>query len=152
MQRLSSRGTFWNKRIFPLIWFGMLAFFFFVPLRDLRSQGGMPAVFFIVPVLMAAFSYFLFKKMFFDLADEVFDAGDSLIVRFGSEQERVLLSEIINISYSYMANPARITLTLRTPGRFGKEISFMPPQRLIPFAKSPIVANLIDRIDAARRA
>jgi len=88
----------------------------------------------------------------FDLADELFDAGDSLIVRFGTERERVLLAEIINVSYSYMMNPARVSLTLRTPGRFGKEISFSPPQRFVPFAKSPIVANLIDRIDAARRA
>jgi hypothetical protein len=102
-------------------------------------------------VAFAAFSYFLLKKMVFDLADEVFDAGDSLIVRFGSEQERILLSQIINVSYSYVTNPARVTLTLRTPGRFGKEITFMPPQRFIPFAKSPIVADLIDRIDAARR-
>ena len=91
------------------------------------------------------------KKLVFDLADEVLDDGDSLVVRFGSDQERIQLCEIMNVSYSYMSNPARVTLTLRTPGRFGKEISFSPPQRFVPFAKSAIVADLIDRIDAARR-
>jgi hypothetical protein len=151
MQRISSRATFWNKRIFPLIWFGMLAFFVFLVLRDMRRTGGVLVAPFIVLAGMAAFSYFLLKKMVFDLADEVFDAGDSLIVRFGSEQERILLSQIINVSYSYVTNPARVTLSLRTAGRFGMEITFMPPQRYIPFAKSPIVADLIERIDAARR-
>jgi hypothetical protein len=91
------------------------------------------------------------KKLVFDLADEVLDDGDSLVVRFGSEQERIPLSQIMNVSYSYMSNPARVTLTLRTPGRFGKEITFSPPQRFVPFAKSPIVSDLIERIDAARR-
>jgi hypothetical protein len=91
------------------------------------------------------------KKLVFDLADEVLDDGDSLVVRFGSDQERIPVSQIINVSYSYMSNPVRVTLTLRTPGLFGKEIKFSPPQRFVPFAKSPIVADLIDRIDAARR-
>jgi hypothetical protein len=107
---------------------------------------------FIVPVFMAAIGYLMMKHMIFNLADEVLDAGDALIVRFGSEQERIPLSEIINISYTYMQNPSRVTLTLRTPSRFGKEVSFMPPQRFFPFAKSPIVAELIERADTARRA
>jgi hypothetical protein len=85
------------------------------------------------------------------LADSVFDDGDSLVVRFGSVEERIPFSQIINVSYTYMANPSRVTLTLRTPGSFGKEISFSPPQRFLPFAKSPIVADLIERVDAARR-
>jgi hypothetical protein len=100
---------------------------------------------------MAIFGYFVMKKLVFDLADEVFDDGDSLVVRFGSEEERIPLSQIINISYSYMSNPSRVTLTLRTPGRFGKEVTFSPPQEFLPFAKSPIVADLIARTDVARR-
>jgi hypothetical protein len=152
MRRISSRSTFLYKRIFPLFWFGFLAIFIIAPLLGKRPEGGFPLMFFIVPVIMAGFGYFLFGKLVFDLADEVSDVGDSLVVRFGSEQERIPLSEIINVSYTYMTNPSRVTLTVRNPGRFGKEISFSPPQRLLPFAKSPIVANLIERIDAARRA
>ena len=63
-----------------------------------------------------------------------------------------MVSEIVNVSYSYMQNPNRVTLTLRTPCQFGKEVSFSPPARFLPFAKSPMIAGLIDRIDAARRA
>jgi hypothetical protein len=152
MLRISSRSTFLYKRIFPLFWFGFLAIFIMVPLFGKRPEGGFPVVFFIMPVIMAGFGYFLLRKFVFDLADEVSDTGDSLVVRFGSEQERIPLCEIINVSYTYMTSPSRVTLTVRNPGRFGKEVSFCPPQRFLPFARSPIVANLIERIDAARRA
>jgi hypothetical protein len=131
MQRISSRSTFFTKRVFPVIWFGFLVFFVAVTLVNKPARG--------LPVV-------------FDLADEVLDAGDALIVRFGSEQERIPLSEIINVSYVYMTNPPRVTLTLRTLCQFGKEVSFSPPTRFLPFAKSPIVADLIERADAARRA
>jgi hypothetical protein len=152
MRRISSRTTFFNKRIFPVVWFGFVAFAFLVPLLSTKTKGGSPAPFILFPVIMAAFGYFLMKKFIFDLADEVFDDGNSLVVRFGNEEDRIPLSEIINISYTYMSNPSRVTLTLRTPGRFGKEVSFSPPQRFIPFGKSPIVADLIERADAARRS
>jgi hypothetical protein len=151
MQRISSRSTFFSKRVFPLIWFGFLAFFFIAALLAKKPEGALSAGIFIMPIFMVILGYFVMKKLVFDLADEVLDDGDSLVVRFGSDQDRIPLSQIMNVSYSYMSNPARVTLTLRTPGRFGKEITFSPPQRFVPFAKSPIVADLIDRIDAARR-
>jgi hypothetical protein len=152
MQRISSRSTFFSKRVFPIIWFGFLAFIVLTMMRiktahNAHFSGGV----FIGPVIMAIFGFYIMKKLVFDLADEVSDDGDALVVRFGSEEERIPLSEIMNVSYSYMSNPNRVTLTLRTPGRFGKEIAFTPPQRFLPFAKSPIVADLIERIDAARR-
>jgi hypothetical protein len=152
MQRISSRSTFFSKRVFPVIWFGFLALFFLGPLAARKSQPSLPVAVFLVPAFMAIFGYFLMKKLIFDLADEVLDDGDALVVRFGSEQERIPLSEIINVSYTYMVNPNRVTLTLRTPGRFGKEVSFSPPVRFVPFAKSPIISDLIERVDAARRA
>jgi len=152
MRRISSRITFFNKRVFPVIWFGFVALAFLAPLLGRKNKGGPLAGFLFVPIIMAAFGYFIMKKLVFDLADEVFDDGNTLVVRFGSEEERIPLSEIMNISYTNMSNPSRVTLTLRTPGRFGKEVSFSPPQSFVPFAKSPIVADLIERADAARRA
>ena len=152
MRRISSRNTFFNKRVFPVIRFGFVAIAFFGPLLGRKDKGGPPAGFLFVPIVMAAFGYFMMKKLVFDLADEVFDDGNTLVVRFGSEEERIPLSEIINISYTNMSNPSRVTLTLRTPDRFGKELSFSPPQSFVPFAKSPIAADLIERADAARRA
>lgn len=151
MNRISSRSTFANKRLFPAFWFGFIAIFFAIGLFGKPARGSVFPLF-AMPAFMAVIGYLIMKHMIFNLADEVLDAGDALIVRFGSEQERIPLSEIINISYAYLQNPSRVTLTLRTPSRFGKEVSFMPPQRFVPFAKSPIVAELIERVDVARRA
>lgn len=152
MQRISSRMTFFNKTIFPLLWFGSLAFLVVLILFTKNGRGGPPLFALVLPAFMAVIGIFIMKKMVWDLADEVMDAGDFLLVRFGTEQEQIPLSNIVNVSYSYMMNPARVTLTLRTPSRFGNEVSFSPPQRFIPFAKSPLIANLIERVDAARRA
>jgi hypothetical protein len=151
MQRISSRSTFFSKRVFPLIWFGFLAILVIGPMLGKKPASGLSGGILIVPIFMAVVGYFVMKKLVFDLADEVFDDGDSLVVRFGSDQQRIPLSQIMNVGYSYMSNPSRITLTLRTPGQCGKEITFSPPQRFVPFAKSPLVSDLIERIDAARR-
>jgi len=45
-----------------------------------------------------------------------------------------------------------VTLTLRKPGRLGKEIVFSPMAPLLRFGRNPLVAELIERVDAARRA
>jgi hypothetical protein len=134
-----------------MFWFGFLAFFVVMILFTKDSEGGPPLFVLIVPVFMGVFGFFLMKKMVWDLADQVTDAGDSLIIRFGNEQEQIPLSNIINVSYSYMMSPPRVTLTLRASGRFGNEVSFSPPQSFVPFAKSSVITSLIQRVEAARR-
>ena len=52
-------------------------------------------MFLIVPCLMAIFGFFFFKKLLWDLADEVFDEGDSLLFRKGKKEQRVNLKDII---------------------------------------------------------
>jgi hypothetical protein len=154
MKRISSRWIWFSKYVFPVFWFGFLGFSVVMILVTENSEGAWPFFLIIVPILMGVFGYFMMKKMVWDLADEVSDAGDSLIVRFGKEEEQILLSNIVNVSYSYMMSPARVTLMLREAARFGSEVSFAPPQRFSfnPFAKSPVILDLIQRVDAARRA
>jgi len=52
-----------------------------------------------------------------------------------------------------LMNPPRVTLRLVKAGRFGSEVTFTPPMRFRfnPFAKPPIVEELIVRVDRARR-
>ena len=149
MKRIAS-SPFFFKWIFPVIWFGFLAFFAISSLLGHSSDNTLALPFFIVLIAMGVFGYLLLKKLVFDLADEVSDAGDYLVVRFGNVEDRIALANIINVSYSIMINPPRVTLTLRQPSRFGKEVSFSPPVSWVPFSKSPIIAELIERIDAAR--
>ncbi len=153
MRRLSSKTTFLQKRLFPALWFGGLLLFLVSAASGRLRLGQFPPLpVLIVPILMAGFGYFMFRKLTFGLVDEVWDDGDTLIVRNGNEEERIALSEIMNVSYSLYPNPTRVTLSLRGTTRFGREISFYPPARAWPFSRSPIVDELIERIDAKRRA
>jgi len=104
-----------------------------------------------VPIAMLGFGYWLMRKLVFDLVDEVLDTGDALIVRNRGREERVALANITNVSYSPFINPPRVTLSLRQPSLFGTKVTFCAPVRFMPFTTSPVVDELIERIDAARR-
>lgn len=147
----SAFQIFFLKRAFPALWFGILALFVMIGLLVRPTPNALSIPFLVFPIVMAVFGYFIMKKTLFNLADEVTDAGDCLVVRFGAAQERIALTNIMNVSYTVMANPPRVTLALREPCRFGKDVSFSPPARLVPFSKSPIINELIDRLEVARR-
>src|SRR5262245_38022862 len=143
-----SGSTFYFKKVFPAIWFGFLAFFL---VTAVPAAGGEAPLFLIVPVVMAIFGYVLFKKLVWDLADEVLDAGDRLVFRKGGQEQVVRLEDVINISHTPLHSPERITLHLRTPGPLGKELVFNPPLRKNPFSKCPLFYELMERVDKARR-
>ena len=151
--RISSRNTFFVKRVFPVLWFGIIAVGLIAALAAARAGKAVPPPVFIVPLLMLVIGYALMRTLVFDLADEVLDEGDALRVRFGHEEERIALGDIINVSYAGLTNPPRVTLTLRHPGRFGKEVTFSPRQSFLSpfFKRNPLIAELIERVEAARQ-
>jgi len=151
VRRISSRTTFLYKRLFPVFWFGFLIVFVTVPFVIGRHQASPPLPFVIFPAIMAVVGFFIMKKLIFNLVDEVWDDGDTLLVRNRGREERIALSDIKNVSYSAFVNPPRVTLLLRRPTVFGNEISFGAPVRFIPFATSPTIDDLIERVDAARQ-
>jgi len=107
-------------------------------------------MFFIVPTCMAVFGYFIMKKLVWDLIDEVYDEGHSLLFRNRGTEVRVNLNDIKNVSYSTMSNPPRVTLSIRYKTALGEELSFSPPASWVPFRKNQDIEGLIDRIDKAR--
>jgi hypothetical protein len=150
MVRISSQWTFFYKWIFPLIWFGFLAVIVVAPFVVATKR---PApTFLIMPAIMAFVGYAIMKRMIFGLVDDVFDAGDALVVKNRDQEERIALSDIINVNYSQFQSPARITLSLRRPSVFGDQISFFAPMRLNPFSADPTAEKLIRRIDAKRKS
>jgi hypothetical protein len=152
MRRISSRMTFFYKRIFPVFWFGFLILFIAIPLFFGGAQNGPPPFpFLIVPLIMMGFGYFIMKKLVFDLVDEVWDDGDTLLIKNGGQEQRVELRDIKNVSYSTVINPPRVTLSVRQPTIFGDQIAFVAPVRFVPFTKSPIINDLIERVDRARQ-
>ena len=152
MVGVSSKATFYYKRVFPIAFFGILLLVIVGPvLLGSNPAQPPPLPFFIIPAAMAVFAYVVMKKLVFDLVDEVWDDGDALIVRNGTMQDRIAFTDIKNVSYSVLINPPRVTLSLRQPSAFGSEVTFCAPLRFIPFATSPIIDALIDRIDAKRK-
>jgi hypothetical protein len=153
MRLVSSKMTCFYKRVLPVIWFGFLLFFIafglFSPSRD--SQGS-STPFLIAALLMAVFGYWIMKKMMlFNLADAVLDAGDALLVRTGGQEERIALSDIKNVNYSPYMNPPLVTLSVRRHTAFGDTIAFCATGSIMPLWSSPVIQDLIDRVDAARR-
>lgn len=151
MKKISSGSTVFYKKVFPLIWFGFLVFFVVTAVAGGAVRDGQ-WVFLVVPCFMAVFGFFLMKKLVWDLADEVYDCGDYLLVRNGNEEERISLSNIMNVSASSNMNPPKITLRLVHPGRFGSGVSFSPPSRISfnLFAKNAVAEDLMVRVDMAR--
>jgi hypothetical protein len=90
------------------------------------------------------------KKLLWDLIDEVYDEGTSLLFKDRGRECRVNLKDIKNVNYTTMVNPPRITLSIRYPTDLGDELSFSPPASWIPFRKNKDIEALIDRIDKAR--
>lgn len=158
MQRLSSRSTFFYKRVFPVFWFGFIAMTLIAMWVPRRATGHGPDVLMmslVPPLFMVVIGYFLFKRLIFDLVDEVWLDGDHLLVKNSGDQVKVMLDNVMNVSASTMTNPPRISLTLRTESsRLGKIVSFMPagPGGFFALLRpNPVAQQLIECVDAARR-
>jgi hypothetical protein len=150
MTKISSRQTFFLKRVFPVLWYGILC----ISVGAALASGAFAKdpMFIVPPAVMAVLGYFVMRKLIWGLMDEVYDCGDTLLVRNRGEQESVPLTNIMNVSASTATNPRRIALRLVKPGKFGNEIAFTPlsPFTLKPFAKNAVAEDLMARVDAAR--
>jgi hypothetical protein len=149
MKRISSRSTFFLKRVFPVLWFGFIVIF---ALLFYVAPETPPLLDFAAPALMAVVGYVVMKKFLWDLADEVLDGGDFLVVKYRGREESIPLANIMNVNATMLVNPPRITLRLDVPGKFGNEVTFSPlrPFSLNPFARCTIADDLIVRVDQAR--
>lgn len=150
MTKISSKFTFFHKKWFPLLWFGFLAVFVTLALTNGALEKN--PMFLVGPIVMAVIGLFVMKKLVWDLVDEVYDCGEFLLIKNRGEEDRVPLSNIMNVNASTMINPPRITLRLVNPGKFGNEIAFSPLTSFTfnPFAKNQVAEGLIVRVDRAR--
>ena len=150
MHRLSSTSTFIYKRVFPTIWFGFFGLFFFGSLVGVIKEGS-GFVFLLFPLAMGTFGFIIMKIFVWNLVDEVWDDGESLIVKNRGCEARIDLLNIININHTSFTNPPSVSLTLRAPCEFGRIVKFSPPRRLLGFSEHPVVTELVQRIDHKRQ-
>jgi len=143
--RLSSRLTKFVVRILPacfLALVGILIVGAAIAGRDIAS------LLLLLPLLGV---YLLIRSEASNFADEVFDCGDSLVVRKGTVEDRIPLQDIGSVRASRFSNPERITLQLSRHCKFGREVAFIPVARWHPFARHPVARELNVRINRAIR-
>jgi hypothetical protein len=152
MRPLSSKTTFYYKRVSPVIFFGVVLLMFgFGLISVLRDRQVSNVPFLIVLLLLAVFAYRFMKKLVFNLADEVLDAGNALVLRSGGQEERIALSDIKNVNYSPYMSPPQVTLSVRRHTVFGETIAFLAPVSIFPLRSSAVINDLIDRVNDARQ-
>ena len=151
MKRLTSRVAYYQKKIFPAFWFGFLGLFVCVALVTGAVNSILGIIFILAPASMAVIGYLVMKKLLFDLIDEVYDEGETLLFRDKGKEIRVTLADIKNVSYSWRMSPPRVTLSICYMTELGDELTFSPAASFIPLRKNRDIEELIDRIDKARR-
>jgi hypothetical protein len=105
----------------------------------------------VLPLLLVAHGCWWMKKNVLNVADEVADEGDALLVRRAGQQQRIALSDIKNVGFAPGGYwPANVTLSVRRPAVFGDGMTFYAPMGTN--TGSPLVAGLIDRAMAASHA
>lgn len=152
MNKISSPTTFAYKKLLPVVFISGLVFGAGMMIWAGGAQLDDLWVFVLALGAGFAFAVVLYRKFFSGLADQVHDLGDALLVRRGDEEERIALTNIMNVSITTMVNPPRITLRLIKSSRFGDEIAFLPRSKLVffPLAKNAVAEDLILRVHAAR--
>jgi hypothetical protein len=151
MKKISTPYTF-SIKIFPFVFFGFLAFLFFLLLINGAYEKS--PMFLVAVGVIAVLGFYHTKTSRRNLVDEVYDCGDFLLVRKRGEEDTVLLSNITNVNFStdQRGVAARITLRLASPGKFGTEISFAPPPQIYIGSprRSEVAEDLLARADKAR--
>lgn len=150
LRRISSSMTYFFKVISPAILFGVVGIGIVSALSQRSPQWASVAVL----GLMAFVGLAALRSYVWDVADEVFDDGDKLVVNKGDIQQTVMLRDVAEVRVTRNTNPTRLTLVLRAPGKLGAQIVFIPPNSTsswIPFSRHPLAKELEDRIAALKK-
>lgn len=150
MRKISSGMTWYQKRMYPVVTVIVLGTWIAAAVR--MSAPEVKLALAVMTAVGAVVSFITFRKRIWTLMDEVHDGRDFLLLRNRGDDERIPLSDVQNVSAASTRGVAPITLRLTRPSKFGTEITFVPAMEftLNPFAKNPILEDLIVRVDAAR--
>lgn len=113
MMKISSGSIWFAKRILPPIWFGVLALF--AVFAAINATATEDWFFVVVPLLMLPFGVIAMKKLVWTLVDGVWDGGDHLIVKNRGEEDRIPLSNLINVGARQSAVLRQSPSGWRTP-------------------------------------
>jgi len=146
MKQLTSKATFFQKRVFPVI-FGCAAGLFALLIS---SQAIVISIFVAIPIgLIIGFLAAIFAvHLHSEYVDEVIDDGDRILVRNRGLEESIDMREIREVS-STMMRPAGVSLHLRRDSVFGRTIKFLPCLSFLRFSR--LATSLNTRIKQAEQ-
>lgn len=148
MKRLSSRVTLIYKWVLPAAW--LLALLVAAAFAAFNGHWPDNLPTFGLVMVLAASSYFAFDRMFWDMADLVWDRGDRLLVKHHGIQSVVVLSNIEAVTGLRLGRLRRVTLQLGQPVDGRKSLVFMTPRPLNPYAADRVREDLEQRARDAR--
>ena len=152
MKQISRSSMFYRRTLPVILLAAVLIISIFVTGDIVRGRSSVSGL--IVLWAFVAFGYCLAWLHTSGLADEVWDAGDHLLVKVGGRVERVPIADVESVSEAVLVNPRRITLRLARSSPFGRTIVFWPAMDVllpIPFVKSRITEDLTARVQHAQR-
>lgn len=150
---VSSRTTFFYKRVFIVAWLAFVSLFAVIAIVVTVTQQQpwqTVAMAVGIPLGVMIFGWAIFRVTILDVVDEVWDAGDALVVRNGGEEARIPLADIGRCKASRFVNPERITIEFERATPFGPRIAFLPKIRWVRISLNPLAKELTERANTAR--
>ena len=151
MTLLSSTLTSFYKRTFPALFFGLTIFvpvvFAIVQLLSGRSLS-LPLL--IGPFAFGGLGFFILRHFVRDVADEVYDTGETLVVHRHGRVTEIPIAQIESALYRAAHPSTRVQLRLRTPSaELGRTFSFIAPPGQSRFEPEERVAALLRKVKGA---
>ena len=154
MKRISSSMTFVYKKVLPAIWFGFLVLLFLGLAIDMVTGARWTLTRRVLwPWMVMWMASGVMSVLALDLVDEVVDEGEYLLVRRGTQLERIAIADIAEVyEPMFSGQPRRVTLRLTKTGKLGREITFAAPEDIgsNPLRPSRVARDLVQRVAAAR--
>lgn len=141
--RKVSASPFYLRNVFPILWFGGLLF---LSMNVFGNPGLSNDVGYAL-IATGIVGSILSRVLALKLADEVYDEGDSLLMRRNDTEQRIYLNQIRKIS---IHNNTWITLKTTNEGALGKSIRFALIPKLFNFKKHPYFIELQGRVESAK--
>lgn len=145
---LSSRLTFFYKRVFPAAWIMAVGIgTLFLWICDYKGASSFKWFF-----LICLFGGSIYLRWFSERLKTVSLQGEQLVVSDYRTEETIPLHQIDEVTETRIWNPKLIKLRLNRPGRWGDEIIFIAPLRFqFIFLNHPLARELRDMISKTRR-
>lgn len=156
MKKISSNWTVFYKYGFPTIWLGVLLMIFGTSSLAAYHANKFYWENLLPMVMMVIVGLVIMKFTIFGLVNEVYDTGNSLLVKTKGQEIKISYVDIVNINQTIMMNPQRATVMLyRSNILLGKQFSFIPVKSKSffgAFTANKEITELTYKIDEYKRS